>query len=233
MMLARLNAVKPVFVTQAGGKTSAMVNIDRKEGPPASKAESILAAAKRSFLAAGFGAVSMDSIAREAGVSKATVYAHFAGKEELFGAMIGRECERYFARFSAGELDPRDVGASLTVLGRRYLELLLSSESIALHRIILGEVTRFPVLGEVFWRAGPERQRVQIEAFLKSAIASGTLAITDTRLAAEQFVSLVRGEIQLRHLLRLEADADQRGVGAAVDGAGPTLMPIGRPHLCT
>ena len=100
--------------------------------------------------------------------------------------MIGRECEHYFARFSAGELDPRDVRASLTVLGRRYLELLLSSESIALHRIILGEVTRFPMLGEVFWRAGPERQRVQIEAFLKSAIASGTLALADTRLAAEQ-----------------------------------------------
>jgi TetR/AcrR family transcriptional repressor of mexJK operon len=201
-----------------------MENIDRKEGPLASKAESILAAAKRSFLAAGFGAVSMDAIAREAAVSKATVYAHFAGKEELFGAVIGRECERYFARFSAGELDPRDVGASLTVLGRRYLELLLSSEAIALHRIILGEVTRFPVLGEVFWRAGPERQRVQIEAFLKSAIASGTLALADTRLAAEQFVSLVRGEIQLRHLLRLEADADQRGVSAAVEGAVATFL---------
>jgi TetR/AcrR family transcriptional regulator, mexJK operon transcriptional repressor len=201
-----------------------MENIDRNDAAPNSKAESILAAAKRSFLAAGFGAVSMDAIAREAGVSKATVYSHFAGKEELFGAMIGRECERYFARFSAGELDPRDVRASLTVLGRRYLELLLSSESIALHRIIVGEVTRFPVLGEVFWRAGPERQRVQIEAFLKSAIAAGTLALADTRLAAEQFVSLVRGEIQLRHLLRLEADADQRGVSAAVEGAVATFM---------
>src|SRR6266404_9830032 len=128
------------------GTTGAMENIDRKEGPPASKAESILAAAKRSFLAAGFGAVSMDAIAREAGASKATVYAHFAGKEELFGAVIGRECERYFARFSAGELDPSDVRASLTVLGRRFLELLLSPDAIALYRIILAEVTRFPVL---------------------------------------------------------------------------------------
>ncbi|TMJ55008.1 MAG: HlyD family secretion protein [Alphaproteobacteria bacterium] len=73
-----------------------------------------------------------------------------------------------------------------TYQNRLNLELLLSSESIALHRIILSEVTRFPVLGEVFWRAGPERQRVQIEAFLKSAIASGTLALADTRLAAEQ-----------------------------------------------
>jgi TetR/AcrR family transcriptional repressor of mexJK operon len=67
----------------------------RNETPTAGKAESILAAAKRMFLEGGFGAVSMDAIAREAGVSKATVYAHFAGKEELFGAVIGRECEHY------------------------------------------------------------------------------------------------------------------------------------------
>jgi len=201
-----------------------MANIDLKEAPPGSKAESILAAAKRTFLAAGFGAVSMDAIAREAGVSKATVYAHFAGKEDLFGAVIERECERYFARFSAGELDLGDVRASLTVLGRRFLELLLSPDGIALHRIILGEVTRFPGLGEVFWRAGPERQRVQIEAFLKSAAASGTLDLADTRLAAEQFLSLVRGDVQLRHLMRLEANADQRGIGIAVQGAVATFM---------
>ena len=133
---------------------------ERSEAPTAGKAESILAAAKRTFLQRGFGAVSMDAIAREAGVSKATVYAHFAGKEELFGAVIGRECERFLASFSAGELDPGDVRASLTVLGRRFLELVLSPDGLALHRIILAEVTRFPMLGEVFWRAGPERQRV-------------------------------------------------------------------------
>src|ERR1700739_1593808 len=163
--------------------------VERGEAP-VGKAESVLAAAKRAFLAGGFGAVSMDTIAREAGVSKATVYAHFAGKEELFGAVIERECRRYFAQFSEGELDPRDVRASLTVLGRRFLDLLLSPDGIALYRIILGEVTRFPGLGEVFWSAGPERQRLQIEAYLKSAIATGTLALGDTRLAAEQLLSL-------------------------------------------
>src|SRR5271169_61043 len=173
--------------------TGAMENIDRKEGPSNSKAESILAAAKRTFLAAGFGAVSMDTIAREAGVSKATVYAHFAGKEELFGAVIGRECERYLASFSVSELDPRDVRASLTILGRRFLELLLSPDAIALHRLIIGEVSRFPALGEVFWRAGPERNHFQIEAFLEAAAAAGSLDIADPRLAAEQFTGLVRG----------------------------------------
>ena len=191
---------------------------------PGGKAESILTAAKRAFLAGGFGAVSMDTIAREAGVSKATVYAHFGSKEELFGAVIGRECELYLARFSAGELDPREVRASLTVLGRRFLELVLAPDAIALHRIILGEVTRFPALGQVFWSAGPERQRARIEAFLRSAAASGALSLPDTWLAAEHFVSLVRGEIHLRQVLRVESPAGEREIAHAVAGAVDTFV---------
>jgi AcrR family transcriptional regulator len=199
---------------------------ERNEAPAGGKAESILAAAKCCFLASGFGAVSMDTIAREAGVSKATVYAHFAGKEELFGAVIGRECERRFAGLSVGELDPADVSTSLTTLGRRCLDLLLSPDAIALHRIILGEVSRFPALGEVFWRAGPERNLAQIEAFLASAAAAGSLTLPDSRLAAEQFVGLVRGEIQLRHLLRLEAAAGaaEPSIEAIVEGAVETFI---------
>jgi TetR/AcrR family transcriptional repressor of mexJK operon len=194
------------------------------ETATASKAESILAAAKRMFLEGGFGAVSMDAIAREAGVSKATVYAHFSGKEELFGAVIGRECERYFAEFSAGELDPAQVHTSLTTLGRRFLELLLSPDAIALHRLIVGEVSRFPELGEVFWRAGPERNHAQIEAFLKAAAAAGSLDIADPRRAAEQFTGLVRGETQLRYLLRLENKADQATVTSIVEAAVATFL---------
>jgi TetR/AcrR family transcriptional regulator, mexJK operon transcriptional repressor len=198
--------------------------VERNEIPAGGKAESVLAAAKRAFLAAGFGAVSMDTIAREAGVSKATVYAHFGSKEELFGAVIERECERYFDRFSAGELDPHDVRASLTILGRRFLELILSSDAIALHRIIVGEVTRFPLLGEVFWRAGPERERVQIEAFLRSAAAASALSLPDARLAAEQFVSLVRADVQLRQLLRLEAEPGGGEIEVVVEGAVDTFI---------
>src|SRR5436309_10559424 len=111
--------------------TGAMDSVDRKEAPPASKAESILAAAKRSFLAAGFGAVSMDQIARNAGVSKATVYAHFAGKEELFGAVVAHVSARRFHDFSVEALDPIDIEASLLTLVTRFLDLVLSPEAIA------------------------------------------------------------------------------------------------------
>ena len=191
---------------------------------PRGKAEAILAAAERAFLASGFGAVSMDAIAREAGVSKATVYAHFAGKEELFGAIVTDLSERRFGGFSAEALDPRDIAVSLTTIAVRFLDLVLSPEFIALNRIIIGEVTRFPVLGEVFWAAGPERSRVQIEAFLRRAAAAGALDVPDPRLAAEQFVALARGEIHLRSLLRLEDPGDPAVLSEAAASAVATFL---------
>jgi TetR/AcrR family transcriptional regulator, mexJK operon transcriptional repressor len=198
----------------------------RIAGPSAlsDKAESILAAAWQSFLARGFGAVSMDAIAREAGASKATVYAYFASKEELFGAVIAREGERYFRGFSAGELDPCAVEASLAEIARRFLDLVLSPEAIAINRIIISEASRFPQLGEVFWRAGPERTRVQIEAFLSRAVAAGTLAVADTRVAAEQFVALLRGDIHQRQLLRLDDGIDAVELAAATAAAVATFL---------
>ena len=193
------------------------------------KAEAVLAAAEGAFLAQGFGAVSMDVIAREAGVSKATVYAHFANKEELFGAVIARLSERRFHGFSAEALDPRDIEASLLTIASRFLDLVLSPEAIALNRTIIGEVSRFPALGEVFWAAGPERTRVQIEAFFRRAVAAGSLAIPDARLAAEQFVALARGEIHLRSLLRLEAEGDTPGLAAAAESAVATFLRAFQP----
>src|SRR2546423_11032976 len=90
------------------------------------KAALILRGARRAFLAGGFGAVSMDAIAREAGVSKATVYAHFGSKEELFGAVVAGVAEKRFRAVSALELDPRGIEGLLDTDSRRlFLPVLL------------------------------------------------------------------------------------------------------------
>src|ERR1700676_1929757 len=190
---------------------------------PKGKAESILAAAQRTFLASGFGAASMDAIAREAGASKATVYAYFASKEELFGAVVARESERYADGFPAGDLDPGDVAGSLQAIADRFLRLLLSPAVIRINRIIIGEVARFPVLAEVCWQAGPERVRVQLEGFLARAADAGGLEFPDLRSAAGQFASLVRGEIHLRALLGLGL-TDDAALSAAAESAVATFV---------
>jgi TetR/AcrR family transcriptional repressor of mexJK operon len=191
---------------------------------PTEKAESILTAAQHMFLASGFGAVSMDAIAREAGASKATLYAYFSSKEELFGAVVAREGERYFRGFSARELDPGDVEKSLTEIAQRFLQLVLSPDAIAVNRITIAEAVRFPQLGEVFWRSGPERTRTQIEAFLRRANETGTLSVADPKLAAEQFISLMRSDLHLRQLLRLDAPPQPAELREAAGAAVATFL---------
>src|SRR5205085_1772561 len=93
------------------------------------------------------------------------------------------------------------VESILAAATRTFLDLVLSPDAIAVHRIIVAEVTRFPALGEVFWRAGPERTLGQIETFMRRAAAAGSLEIAQPHIAAEQFVGLMRGENHLRHLL--------------------------------
>src|SRR5271167_325410 len=51
------------------------------------------------FLERGYKGTSMDAIADAAGVTKPVIYACFASKAELFGALLDREEQRMFAQF--------------------------------------------------------------------------------------------------------------------------------------
>ena len=57
-------------------------------GVDPAKRRQIIDGASRVFLAQGFDAASMGAIAREAGVSKGTLYVYFKSKEELFEAIV-------------------------------------------------------------------------------------------------------------------------------------------------
>lgn len=60
--------------------------------------ERIVAAATALFGRYGFRRTSMDLIAAEAGVAKATLYAYFDSKEALFGAVTAHVCEELLRR---------------------------------------------------------------------------------------------------------------------------------------
>ena len=63
------------------------------------KEKEILKVAKKLFSKYGFKKVSMDEIAKNAGVTKKTVYANFASKEELLNNLIKLELKDMKERF--------------------------------------------------------------------------------------------------------------------------------------
>ncbi len=98
----------------------------------------IVAAAERMFLASGFSRVSMDDLAAELGMSKKTVYAHFAGKEELVRAMLER-------RVSLIEDTLKEiVGSSGSFLEKfRDLAQLLQARTSEVSPAFLEDIRRF------------------------------------------------------------------------------------------
>ena len=59
-----------------------------------SKVADVLSGAKTVFLRCGFEGASVDAIAEEAKVSKATLYAHSPSKNMLFLRVVQAECDR-------------------------------------------------------------------------------------------------------------------------------------------
>lgn len=190
------------------------------EPVPGSKAAAVLAAARDVFLDQGFERASMDTIARVAGVSKATVYAHFRSKEELFVTMLARAGEATARMLSADAMDPGDLRGSLARIGDLYLRRLTDPDMLSTMRVVAHEVTRMPELGRAVYETGPRRVREALSAYLAGAGARGELAIDDPLLAAEQFIGLVQGPIHLKTMLGvLPADEIGAAIGPVVAAA--------------
>ena len=187
---------------------------------PGSKAAAILAAARGVFLDLGFERASMDTIARVASVSKATVYAHFRSKEELFVTMLARAGATSERMLSAQVLDPADLRGSLTRVGRLYLARLVDPEMLSTMRVVAHEVLRMPELGRAIYETGPKRVRVALSDFLAGAHARGELSVDDPPLAAEQFLGLVQGPMHLKMMLGvLPPEAIDDAIGPVVAAA--------------
>src|SRR5262249_37727927 len=77
------------------------------------KRRQVLEAAGRLFLRHGFGATTMDAIAREAGVSKATVYAHAKNKQELFAAIVNDRSAIIYQSIEPARLSDVDAATAL------------------------------------------------------------------------------------------------------------------------
>ena len=194
------------------------------EAPPSAKARQILSAAREVFMAEGYGAASMDAIARAAGVSKATLYAHFAGKEDLFAAIVAAECERHAEVLSATDVDRLEVRAALVLIGRSFLDLILSPQALAIYRVVVAESGRFPELGRAFYASGPSRVLTRLAAYLGRVTEQGALSVPDPLLAAEQFIGMTRGAAYLRRLLGVAVGASEPDPGTVVDSAVEVFM---------
>lgn len=165
------------------------------------KRQVILQVARATFLNHGYERTSMEGVAQAAGVSKTTVYAHFPTKAEMFRAVVGEHCQAQMGL--AGHLDwlPPDPAAALTLFARRLVEMLSWPDTVAMSRVVLAEVGRFPELRDAILAAAVDPVHKALADLLRRAARDGTLAVDDPDFAAELFLNGLRGGFFLKQLI--------------------------------
>lgn len=198
--------------------------------PPARspKAQQIIDAASKLFLNNGFGSVSMDTIAKQAKVSKPTLYSHFQDKEALFSEIMQAMCEDSgsLQLLETLEEDDRTPEVVLKELGKNKLDLVLTQHGLSLARIVFAETPRFPSLGQTFWETGPKTYYIAFEAYLKKLDSRGILTVSDPAKATMNFDGMIMWNFIFPLLSGVISPPSQQEINDHVDSVVADFLKI-------
>jgi AcrR family transcriptional regulator len=147
-----------------------------------------MAGAREVFLTQGYDAASMGEIARQAGVSKGTLYVYFDSKEQLFEAIAHEACAAQARGLFSFDPDDHEIEALLTRLGRSFVKFLCRPAAMSPLRTVIAISERMPKIGRQFYESGPVQGVAALRRYLDGEVAAGNLVIPDTEVAAAQFL---------------------------------------------
>ena len=180
------------------------------------KAEAILDAGWSLFLERGVGAVSIESIAARAAVSKMTVYKHFSDKHALFEQAVLREMRRIkTVQVSAAGDAVNDIESALRAFGVGIMSYLATGTAIDFYNVLAGELRRHPETARTFYELGPARTVTNLASIL--AGAGDKLEIDNPARAAEALFGLWQGASNFQLSLGIDDEQPTQAIAERVD----------------
>ena len=170
--------------------TVEQVPTNRGRPKDAGKRKDIMDAARQLFLQHGFHGTSMDALAKEACVSKATLYSHFEDKDALYRALINDKMADYKVDDFTDMLN-WDVASDLQLIANHMLDLIFDPEALDMLRMVIAEGRTGSGVAALFKEVGPQRLLSQISEYLERQKSRGTTYIEDVEADTSLFASLV------------------------------------------
>jgi AcrR family transcriptional regulator len=206
-----------------------MVNTTAGRPIDPSKDRDILAAGRKLLFGKGPQAVTMESVARAAGVAKPTLYRRYANRDELLAAIATAEAEAMSARFAQAPDSAEDLRRALLEFAVDLGSFLLSDEHVAFIHA-LGQATRLPRSArESIYRNGPLQTRDRLAGFLTEAARRGLILCPRPEASAERFLGMLMGLDLVRTLYHVAAAADADAMQARAQGVVKDFLTLHRP----
>ncbi|HEV2678209.1 MAG TPA: TetR/AcrR family transcriptional regulator [Aliidongia sp.] len=185
----------------------------------ARRLEHLLDVAAKSFLSHGYGATTIEAVARGSGIAKKTIYRRFGDKAALFGAVLRRLFDRWFDVLGEVAVEDDALPGTLRAYARHVLAGAVNQEGLMLSAMIQAEARAFPHLAQGYYENGPARIQAMLARFLAEQHAAGRVRIEDPDVAAEQFLHLAIGGIHRRAMLGIGPTPDQDALDRRADFA--------------
>lgn len=195
-----------------------MINEQTRETPnfKDQRRERIIQVAREVFFEVGYAGASMSLISQRLGGSKATLYAYFNSKEELFSAIIREGCQVMADIFQA-HIGTNDLRQSLTQVAREMMAVILSDWGNRTLQLIIEESRRTPELSKLFDNVIETNGRQTMKQMLQTAHDKGQINAPNIDEAAGIFKSLLFGEIHFKRLLNLCPPPSPENLHAHID----------------
>ncbi|GAB5455139.1 MAG: TetR/AcrR family transcriptional regulator [Henriciella sp.] len=148
--------------------------LSRREQQKEEKNKALIDAALAVFSRVGFAAAKMDDVAREAGVSKGTVYLYFDSKEQLFEEMVKANMAPLMTEIAENLARPSPSASErLKSHMRFFYTKILNTNRRQIMRLIMAEGPNFPHLAEFYHANVLSRGQAVIKAIIQQGVDSG------------------------------------------------------------
>lgn len=156
------------------------------------KDEAIIQAAYELLFQGGPAAVSIEAVARAAGVSKVTIYSRYANKDALVEAVISHQAEQLVISLAITPGHPDNLRDALRIFGAKLLPLVLGGDHLGCLRAIVTTHTPESLLDRIY-RSGPAATIERLETWMGEVHQAGLAHIPQPACSAELFLGMLLG----------------------------------------
>lgn len=160
----------------------------------------------------GFEAVTMQAVAKRAGASLETLYRWYGDKVGLFRSLVDRNAEEVKTLLTANADEEVGPLAMLDRIGQRLLSMLTGPRAVALNKAAVADGSGD--LGRALAGAGRDAVAPLVATVFKRAAAGGILRLDREEDAADVWLSLLIGDLQIRRVTGQIGPLDPNAIAA-------------------
>ncbi len=185
----------------------------------------ILRQARNAFIVEGYAGARIEPIARDAGVSTASLYALFDGKKALFSSVIDDATDQLSREMDSVRTSGGDLRQHLTSFSVAYANFMSDPFVRSIFRLVMAERPRFQDTALRFFEKGRTEFGTTLIGILLDGVRNGALKpLEKPSWAAGQLMGIIEHPVFFVPLVNGDDSRATRTTQAIVEDAVETFM---------